>query len=54
MRGWLAHDSIVGGSTDLADLMYERELLTRTRGEGSGRGMAIIHSTTVMPASWTC
>jgi hypothetical protein len=49
MRGWLAHNSVVGVSTDLADLRVAVASDDQQAARGTGRGMAIIHDTTMTP-----
>src|SRR5258708_20143791 len=49
MRGWLAHDSVVGVSTDLADLRVA-VASDQHAARGARPGMAIIHDTTMSPS----
>jgi Maltokinase N-terminal cap domain len=49
MRGWLAHDSVVGVSTDLADLRVA-VASDQHAARGTRPGMAIIHDTTMSPS----
>src|SRR5258707_15658588 len=49
MRGWLAHDSVVGVSTDLADLRVA-VASDQHAARGTRPGMAIIHDTTLSPS----
>src|SRR5260221_9467474 len=49
MRGLLAHDSVVGVSTDLADLRVA-VASDQHAARGARPGMAIIHDTTMSPS----